>query len=73
MEVANRGEDPHDLHVAREDGSGAAVAFQIARPGSQTARTVQLTRGAWRLWCSLPGHEAAGMHATLQVGAAATR
>jgi uncharacterized cupredoxin-like copper-binding protein len=27
-----------------------------------------LTRGRWKLFCSLSGHEAAGMRATLTVG-----
>jgi uncharacterized cupredoxin-like copper-binding protein len=29
--------------------------------------TVRLSRGRYRLWCSLPGHRELGMRATLRV------
>ena len=32
------------------------------------AKTLALTRGRWKLFCSLNGHEAAGMRAVLTVG-----
>jgi signal transduction histidine kinase len=45
-----------DPYVFDEEPSGAVVA-----------RTLALTRGRWKLFCSLNGHEAAGMRATLTV------
>jgi plastocyanin len=66
VEVRNRGMDPHDLHLRGPDG--ADVAFATQRPGEHTSQRLQLARGSWYLYCSLPGHEEAGMHATLTVG-----
>jgi uncharacterized cupredoxin-like copper-binding protein len=81
IELANEGEDPHNLQIARaEPGAGAASAdslggtslnpeltFPTLSAGQRQTRTVSLGPGVWRLWCSLPGHDAAGMHALLTV------
>jgi hypothetical protein len=66
VEVANRGMDPHDLHLRGPDGTD--VPFATQRPGEHSSQKLQLARGTWYLYCSLPGHEEAGMHATLAVG-----
>lgn len=67
VELLNRGEDPHDLHLRREDGSGGQFAFgSTPSAGSQT-RALDLAPGYYYLWCDLSGHEAAGMHARLRV------
>ena len=79
VEFANRGEDPHDLQLAPVTGAGettgaARDAFPTLSSGKLGTQTLTLTPGTWRLWCSLPGHDAAGMHATLTVTASgATR
>jgi hypothetical protein len=65
--VHNGGEDPHDLHVRREGTSAPLVSFPTVAPGDNDRRTTQLTAGRYVLWCSLDGHEAAGMHTTLDV------
>ena len=62
-----RAEDPHNLWLVREDGSGSPYSFDEAPSGAVVARTLALTRGRWKLFCSLTGHEAAGMRATLTV------
>ncbi|MEA2312592.1 MAG: hypothetical protein QOE28_2560, partial [Solirubrobacteraceae bacterium] len=62
-----RAEDPHNLVAIRADGTGAPVQFDEQPSGAVTARTVKLTPGKWTLFCSLPGHQAAGMQATLTV------
>jgi hypothetical protein len=67
IELANVGQDPHDLNLVRSDGPGTGYTFGQARPGTHAAKTVTLAAGTWRLWCSLPGHEAKGMRATLRV------
>jgi hypothetical protein len=67
IEVRNLGQDPHDLVVARADGSGAPFSFGVAGPRSRRSHKFMLTPGTWKLWCSLPGHEALGMSATIQV------
>jgi uncharacterized cupredoxin-like copper-binding protein len=43
------------------------LSFAELRSGSRATQTVTLRRGTYRLWCSLPGHEAAGMRALLRV------
>ena len=69
----SRAEDPHNLWLVREDGSGTPSGFDEAPSGAVVAKTLALTRGRWRLFCSLSGHEAAGMRATLTVGSASRR
>ena len=63
-----RAEDPHNLWLVREDGTGSAYSFDEEPSGAVVAKTLALTRGRWKLFCSLNGHEAAGMRATLTVG-----
>jgi plastocyanin len=74
VEFANEGEDPHNLQLAPVTGPGEATGapqggFPTLAPGKLGTQTLTLTPGTWRLWCSLPGHDAAGMHATLTVRA----
>jgi plastocyanin len=64
----SRAEDPHNLWLLREDGTGTPYSFDEEPSGAVVARTLALTRGRWKLFCSLPGHEAAGMRAVLTVG-----
>jgi plastocyanin len=61
-------EDPHNLFLVREDGTGPAYSFGEEPSGAVVSRTFPLTAGRWKLFCSLTGHEAAGMRATLSVG-----
>lgn len=61
------GTGPHDLHL-RSQATGADVAaFAVAQPGTRVTQPVTLRVGTYTLYCSLPGHELAGMHATLVV------
>lgn len=74
VEFANEGEDPHNLELAPVTGAGQATgapqgAFATLPSSKLATQTLTLTPGTWRLWCSLPGHDAAGMHATLTVTA----
>jgi len=61
-------EDPHDLWLVREDGTGQAHSFGETPAGAVTRTTFPLTAGRWTLFCSLTGHQAAGMRSTLTVG-----
>jgi hypothetical protein len=65
VELANEGEDPHNLHL--ELPGGASYSFEDLDPGQLAGETFPLTAGAWTLYCSLPGHEEAGMKASLMV------
>ena len=61
-------EDAHNLWLVREDGTGTPHSFDEEPSGAVAAKTLAFTRGRWKLFCSLAGHEAAGMRAVLTVG-----
>lgn len=68
IQLNNRGEDPHNLVIAPEDGSsGPLASYPDVAPDDNHTQQVDLPAGRYKLWCSLPGHEALGMHATLRV------
>jgi hypothetical protein len=68
VEFNNRSaEDPHDLHLFREDGTGASYAFGELQSGEVEAKTLKLNPGTWRLICALPEHAGRGMSAKLRV------
>jgi hypothetical protein len=68
VEFNNRtAEDPHDLHVFREDGTGTSYAFGELQSGEVEAKTLRLNAGAWRLLCALPAHAERGMSVKLRV------
>jgi plastocyanin len=66
IELANFGEDPHDLRLRRVGGRkiwGTRVV-----PSEETATlSAKLPPGRYQLWCSLADHRALGMEATLVV------
>jgi plastocyanin len=66
---SSRAEDPHNLYLVRADGTGTAYHFDEQASGAVSSKTLTLSTGRWTLFCSLPGHEAAGMKATLTVSA----
>ena len=67
VEAANYGEDPHNLYLRREGSSDPPLVIEQAEPGEVKEATFTLGAGSWHLWCDLPGHEEAGMAATLRV------
>jgi hypothetical protein len=70
VQLANRGEDGHDLRIVRlRHGrpSGRARRIPETRPDRTALWRGTLRRGRYKLYCSLPGHEQAGMRATLRV------
>lgn len=72
VEFDNEGQDPHNLQLApvtRPDETTGAPqhGFATLSAGRSGVQTLTLTTGTWRLWCSLPGHDTAGMHVTLRV------
>lgn len=66
IQLYNAGEDAHDLRLKRVGGTRVLRVGETA-PGDVTELRAMLRRGKWKLWCSLPGHEKAGMRATLVV------
>jgi plastocyanin len=69
VQLAIRGEDPHDLRLAppRGHSAGKPAAVPETLPGAVAEWRGKLTKGRWTLYCSLEGHKAAGMRATLTV------
>ena len=67
VELANRGEDPHDLRVERADAPTTGFSFTLAKPGTVASQKVELAPGEWKLYCTLEGHAAAGMSTTVTV------
>jgi plastocyanin len=68
IQFIDAGQDPHDLHVRPAAGGADVLAFDVVQAGSPpTDRQVTLAAGQYVLYCSLPGHEQAGMRAVVTV------
>jgi hypothetical protein len=71
VQLVDLGEDPHDLRLVRLDSRGRAAGgvrgIRETLPGATGQWRGRLARGRWRLFCSLPGHQQAGMRATIRV------
>jgi plastocyanin len=67
VEFINRGEDTHNLHFLEPAEGSEAGAFPNTEPGVIHDLKLKLHAGSYTLFCSLPGHEAKGMKATLIV------
>ncbi len=62
--AANLGEDDHNLSVR---GGGREYGRLELRPGDAETLTLELGPGSYTLYCSLIGHEAAGMRTEITV------
>jgi plastocyanin len=67
IELVNRGEDMHNMHVLEPTEGTEPGALPNTDPGSVRDLKLKLHAGSYTLFCSLPGHEAKGMKATLVV------
>jgi plastocyanin len=70
VQLQNLGEDDHNLRVVPTDHAGTTVDFPLTGSGENTTKTLALTAGSYRLFCTLTtpvNHETAGMAATLTV------
>jgi|HubBroStandDraft_2_1064218.scaffolds.fasta_scaffold342607_1 plastocyanin len=68
LEFVNHGQDEHNLHaVEPAEGAEAGGLKENVKPDAHTDLTLNLHAGSYTLFCSLPGHEAKGMKATLVV------
>jgi uncharacterized cupredoxin-like copper-binding protein len=65
--VRNAGKIQHDLVVSGPGVTGAAKT-PLINAGQTATLTVTLAAGSYTLYCSVPGHRAAGMVAKLTVG-----
>jgi plastocyanin len=66
VELANFGEDPHDLRMERL-GGGRLWKTPLVYPGAYYDLEATLVTGRYRLWCSIGNHRQLGMQAILTV------
>jgi hypothetical protein len=66
IELANYGEDPHDLRLRRIGGTKIWTT-RIVAPEDTAVLSAKLPPGRYRLWCSIADHRARGMSAILTV------
>ncbi|HET6448156.1 MAG TPA: hypothetical protein VFG31_03530 [Conexibacter sp.] len=64
--LANYGEDGHDLVVETRDGHDLARSGEV-RSGRRATLQLRLAPGMYRLVCDLADHEARGMRTTFRV------
>jgi uncharacterized cupredoxin-like copper-binding protein len=67
VELFNLGEDDHDLALRRLAPRARTHRVRTVDPGHLREIEARLVPGRYRLWCTLPGHRARGMVATLVV------
>ena len=66
IELANFGQDPHDLRLQRV-GARHIAGLGVVAPGDRAELSLKLAPGRYSLWCSVANHRALGMRATLIV------
>ncbi len=66
IQLANFGEDPHDLRFRRAGGT-RTYTIDETLPGEDRDLRVKLLPGRFTLWCSIADHRRRGMQATLIV------
>jgi plastocyanin len=66
IELANFGQDLHDLRVQRA-GAKHIAGLPVVSPGARGELTVKLAPGRYSFWCSVANHRKLGMRTTLVV------
>ena len=66
VELANFGQDPHDLRLQRA-GARHIAGIGVVAPGERKELSLKLAPGRYSVWCSVADHRARGMHAVLVV------
>lgn len=61
----NTGHVAHDLKLAQ--GAKVLAGTKLIEPGQSASFTVNLPPGTYKMFCSVPGHEQAGMKGTITV------
>lgn len=64
LKMQNKSTTPHDIAVK---GSGANMAGKIVQGGGVSTVSVNLKPGTYEFYCTVAGHEQAGMKGTLTV------
>ena len=66
--LVNQGSVAHDMVVETQAGQRVAGSELVQAGGEATFTVDNLAAGSYRIVCTQPGHEAAGMKGTLSVG-----
>jgi plastocyanin len=66
IELANFGEDAHNLRLKRNGGTKVYGTRTVSAEGTAVL-SATLVPGRYKLWCSIADHRALGMEATLVV------
>jgi plastocyanin len=66
IELANFGQDPHDLRIQRV-GARHIAGLPVVAPGGHADLTLILRRGRYLFWCSIANHRQLGMRGVLTV------
>jgi plastocyanin len=66
LEFVNAGQDEHNLNVLSGEGN-LSGSFPTTLSKGVRDETLEFRHGSYTLFCSLPEHEAKGMHSTLTV------
>ena len=66
IQLANFGQDPHDLRVQRI-GARHIAGLGVVAPGRRATLTLRLAPGRYSFWCSIANHRQLGMQATVVV------
>ena len=67
VQLVDYGEDEHDLALRRQAVGARTFRIRATRPGGRRELELRLLPGRYSLWCTLAGHRASGMRATLLV------
>ncbi len=67
LEVTNYGQITHNLTVKAVQGSGGTKGTRDIEPGKSASLPVELKRGTYVLYSSLPGQQQAGLTETITV------
>jgi plastocyanin len=66
IELANFGQDAHDLRLRRV-GARHVAGTRVVEAGDRAELTVRLRPGRYSFWCSVADHRARGMRGTIVV------
>jgi uncharacterized cupredoxin-like copper-binding protein len=64
FDVVNNGRTEHDLAI---NGPKARKKTPLIKPGDRAKLEVDLVKGSYKLVCTVPGHEKAGMETVIDV------